>query len=115
MTASDNNNGIEAVQSTILAQMDMLPVVQRMTEAELLAAIAERVAALIKEGPDAFYRTMYRLDIPERSIRNLAAGEDVAIATAKLIYQRQIEKWKSRMEHRRSMTENPSDDPELRW
>ena len=85
---------------------------EMLSEEELLHLLAERVRQLIDEGPESFYQLMYRLDISERKLHAAAGSSDVADTIARLIYDRQIEKIKSRNKYRQS---KDNIDPDLKW
>lgn len=84
-----------------------------LSEKDVLKLLAERIAALVQQGPDAFYGLMYRLDIPEKKLHNLATSKDAAMQVARLIYDRQLQKARSREYYRN----NPlsTDEDELKW
>jgi hypothetical protein len=115
MTNTEESYGNHDIQLVLQQQLGMQPAAGVLSHAELLNAIAARVAELIKEGPEPFYRVMYRLDISESSIRQMGTEEDVAMATALLIYRRQLEKLESRIAHRKNMDNDSVSDPDLRW
>ena len=81
------------------------------TEAEILAALANRVTQLLVKDPERFYQIMYRLDISEKKVVNAVNGPEAAMAVAKLIFQRQWQKAASRAKHRA----DPDRDDELKW
>lgn len=89
-----------------------LSVSDDITEASLLDKLAERVMQLVNEGPDAFYRLMYRLDIPEKKLHGTAGHLDAAHRIARLIYDRQLQKIRSREYYKRT-GEIP--DADLKW
>jgi hypothetical protein len=76
------------------------------SERDLLAAIQDRVAFLLQNDPDLLMSYMYRLDIDEKKINavlNEGAGNDVVLALADLILQRQ----KQRLETRKKYAQKP--------
>lgn len=83
-----------------------------LSEEALLEMLTEKIAAIISLGPDPFYRLMYRLDISEKKIAELKGGADVSRKVAELVLKRQLEKIKSRLEHREK---NKDIDPDLQW
>jgi hypothetical protein len=89
-----------------------IQVPQKVSEEELLGLLAEKVAKVVQEGQDAFYSLMYRLDISERQLNRVAGTNDVAWKVARLIYERQLEKARSRVVNRQ---QRQDDDPELKW
>jgi DNA-binding CsgD family transcriptional regulator len=82
------------------------------SEEALLQQLSDKIAAIITQGPDPFYRLMYRLDISEKKIRELQGSTDVSRKVAALVLARQLEKIKSRREHREK---NNDIDPDLQW
>jgi hypothetical protein len=85
---------------------------ETISEEAILRLLAEKIVAIIERGPDAFYRLMYRLDISEKKLTAVLHDSDAAAKIARLIYDRQLEKVKSRHEHR---MKRQNDDPELQW
>lgn len=83
-----------------------------LTETDLLDKLAERVMQLVNEGPDAFYQLMYRLDIPERKLQGTAGHLDAAHRIARLIYERQLQKIRSREYYKRT---GDIPDADLKW
>lgn len=82
------------------------------SEEELLRLLAEKVALVVQEGQEAFYRLMYRLDINERALNRVAGTKDVAAKVARLIYERQLAKAQARRAYKQERDES---DPELKW
>ena len=82
------------------------------SEEVILHQLARRIVELIEEGPDHFVQLMYRLDISEKKLHGVLGEEDFAEQIARLIYDRQLQKIKSREMHRQV----PDDaDPDLKW
>lgn len=84
------------------------------TEAEILQALALRIAALVEKSPEAFFQLMYRLDIPESKLNATVQDADAAMHVARLIYNRQLQKIESRQKYRRDDTDHDA-DTDLRW
>ncbi len=82
------------------------------SEAALLHKIAERVTALIEKSTEEFLQLMYRLDISEHKLHGVMHEADFAHKIARLIYDRQMEKIKSREMYSAS---NKEEDPDLKW
>ncbi len=82
------------------------------SEEEILKRLAQRVTVLIEQGPETFFQLMYRLDISEKKLNGVMHEEYVAENIARLIYDRQLQKIKTR-ELFKSMNEEV--DPELKW
>ena len=83
-----------------------------LSEEAILKLLADRVVLILERGPDTFFQLMYRLDISEKKLNAILDDEDVAGKIARLIYDRQLQKIKSRMENKPTNTET---DPELKW
>jgi hypothetical protein len=105
---------IELLQNTATALKGEwgIQVPEFLTEEAILNMLTMRIADIIKQGPDTFYQLMYRLDISERKLHEISAREDAAAQIARLVYDRQLEKIKSRLQHRQSRSDN---DPDLAW
>ena len=84
-----------------------------LTEEEILQHLANRIVVLIERGPEAFFQLMYRLDISEKKLNSVLNEDDVAHKIARLIYDRQLQKIKSRQEFRK--TNLTKEDEELSW
>lgn len=111
MSSNMKDDVIDSAAVAIAKELG-IQVPQKMSEEELLRLLAEQVAKVVQEGQDAFYSLMYRLDISERQLNKVAGTDDVATKVAKLIYERQLEKARSRMVNRQ---QREDDDPELKW
>ncbi len=95
-----------------LQQQWALQLPENLSEEAILEKLTERVMQLVNEGPDAFFQLMYRLDIPEKKLMLVAGDVDAARKIARMIYDRQLQKVRSREYYRN----NPlNDDPDLKW
>jgi len=83
-----------------------------LSEEEILKRLAERIAAMTAKGPEAFFQLMYRLDISEQKLRHVMHEPDVDQKIARLIYDRQWEKIRSREYFRNHARDT---DPDLKW
>jgi hypothetical protein len=106
--------GIELLQNTAMAlhgewgiQMPDL-----ISEETILKLLTLRMADIIAQGPGTFYQLMYRLDISEKKLREISAADDAPARIARLVYDRQLEKMRSRLQHRQSRSDA---DPDLTW
>lgn len=81
------------------------------SEEAILEQLEQRVMYLIDKNPEAFFQLLYRLDVPEHKVTAVLYEQDAAMQIAKLIYQRQVQKIKSRELFRK---EN-SIDRDLEW
>lgn len=89
-----------------------LQVPEDMPEEELLRLLADRVATILQRGPEPFFQLMYRLDIPEKKLTAILHDDDAAQKIARLIYERQLQKMKSRREHKSGGNDG---DEDLKW
>lgn len=83
-----------------------------MPEEELLRLLADRVATILQSGPEPFFQLMYRLDIPEKKLSAILHEDDAPQKIARLIYDRQLQKMKSRQENKPG---NEEVDEDLKW
>jgi len=89
-----------------------LEATELISEEAILHLLALKIAEIINQGPGTFYQLMYRLDISERKLNELHGSENAAEKIARLIYDRQLEKVRSRQANK----QRPEDvDPELKW
>ena len=72
------------------------------SEETILSLLAQRIVVLIERGADTFYQLMYRLDISEKKLNAVLGEDDVPAHIARLIYDRQLQKIKSRAEHKKA-------------
>jgi hypothetical protein len=80
----------------------------------VLAAIELRLSQLVVFGPEPMWQLLYRLDVAEKPVIAALEHNENALGTiAQLIYDRQLEKARSRAAFRSGG--NPLDDDELRW
>jgi aspartate/glutamate racemase len=83
-----------------------------LSEEAILRLLAQRIVIVLERGAETFFQLMYRLDISEKKLNAVLADDDVPGKIARLIYDRQLQKIKSRHENR---MKTESDDPELKW
>jgi len=82
------------------------------SEAKILEQLELLLSELLQQKEQAFYQLMYRLDIPERKLMEaLSDREEGVRKVARIIYERQIEKAKSRKQN----SEDKDADPDLKW
>lgn len=81
------------------------------SEQEIIEKLALQVGVLAEKGPDGFFQLMYRLDIPEKQLVKAMVDKEVAKEIAGLIYNRQLQKLRSRAYYKRKNDE----DSDLRW
>jgi hypothetical protein len=88
----------------------MLP--DNISEEAILELLTARVVVILERGPETFFQLMYRLDISEKKLNAILDLENVAAKIARLIYDRQLQKIRSRLVNK--MTRE-TDDPDLQW
>ena len=67
---------------------------------------------LLEKQPESFFQLMYRLDIPERKLEESLTDRELGISrVANLVYERQLQKVRSREEN----STNKTADPDLEW
>ncbi len=81
------------------------------SEQEIIDKLALQVGVLAEKGPDAFFQLMYRLDIPEKKLTNAMVDKEAAVEIAKLIYNRQLQKVRSREFYKK----RHKNDDDLTW
>ncbi len=85
---------------------------QMLSEEAIISLLTEKILAIIQQGPNAFYRLMYRIDIPEKRLVKVLGNDDTAQQIARLVYNRQLEKITSRHRHRQQQNDI---DPDMKW
>jgi len=83
------------------------------TEEQIINLLADRLVDYLQKGPDAFFQLMYRLDIAEKKLYSVMSTKDAAQNIAKLIYERQLQKIRSREYYKNKNKKN--NDPEIGW
>lgn len=97
-----------------LAEDWELALTPTISEEEILQLLEEKVSAMLTRSPEVFFTLMYRLDIPEQKL--MSALEDPSTGVrmvAKLIFNRQVQKFESRKASRHS--DDDREDEELKW
>jgi len=82
------------------------------TEAELLELLAAKISYLVEKQRETFFQLMYRLDIPEKKLNAILGDMDAIDKIARLVYDRQLEKARSRQQHKAS---NDDIEENLKW
>ncbi len=83
-----------------------------LSEEAILRLLAARIVTILERGAETFFQLMYRLDISEKKLNAVLQDDDVPGKIARLVYDRQLQKVKSRHENK---VKNHDDDPELQW
>lgn len=103
---------VEALKA--LHQSFDLQLPDTISEAEILQQLEKRINVLLERSPEEFLQLLYRLDIPEHKVSSALGNNEAISVLAKLIYDRQLEKAKSRLYY--STKGKPSDlDDDLSW
>lgn len=84
-----------------------------LSEKEIITRLADKLVDYLQKGPDAFFQLMYRLDIAEKKLYSVMSTKDAAYNIAKLIYERQLQKIRSREFYKGK--NKKSNDPEIDW
>ncbi len=69
----------------------------------LLEAIRQRVSYLLDREPGLLFSYLYRLDVSEDKVGSIVSGinrEDPSLAVAQLIYDRQMQRMKTKIAYR---------------
>lgn len=84
------------------------------SEQELLLMLEKRLGQLLEKNPEEFFQLLYRIDIPEHRLKQVLEKEDALAQLAAMVYQRQLQKIKTRSELKNSFSIHP-DDKDLQW
>ena len=106
-----NRQLLQDVQNKLVQEAGIVPATT-LSEEAIVNALADRLAQIIEQGPDAFYRLMYRLDVSEKKIRAITGSDDVARKVARFVYDRQVQKVQSR---RDNTPPRPMGDDDMTW
>ena len=101
---------IQKELSSLAAKWE-LNIQEELTEEHVIAALAKRVEILLSRDVEGFFQSMYRLDISEKNLVNALEATNPPESIARLIWQRQWEKAKSRSE----FIVPPPTDADLKW
>ena len=86
-----------------IAKQYELVLPETVDEEKLLLLLEQKVIAWIQSGAEEFFQMLYRLDISEKKIKEVLHHEDIAKQIARLIYERQIQKYNSRLKNKTSV------------
>lgn len=95
-----------------IAKQYELVLPETVDEEMLLKILEQKVIEWIQYGAEEFFQMLYRLDISEKKIKEVLHHEDIAKQIAQLIYDRQIQKYTSRLQNKTTIEEQ---DKELLW
>jgi hypothetical protein len=75
--------------------------ISEVSEAEMILILSNRISEMLDSETDLLFSTLYRLDIYESKINTvLYSSEDTATGLARLVVERQKQKFKSRADHK---------------
>ena len=95
-----------------IAKQYELVLPETVDEEKLLKVLELKVIEWIQSGAEEFFQMLYRLDISEKKIKEVLHHEDIAKQIARLIYERQIQKYNSRLVNKARAEEK---DKDLLW
>lgn len=84
------------------------------SEEEIKLMLEKRLGQLLERNPEEFFQLLYRIDIPERSLQTVLQQEDALTVLAGMVYQRQLQKVKTRLFYK-SQNNDKTPDDELGW
>ena len=84
------------------------------SEAEILLLLERKLGYLLEREPEAFFQALYRIDIPEQQLNAVLQRNDALQELARMVYERQLEKVRSRNRYR-DYFNNTDADKELKW
>ncbi|MBW7914000.1 MAG: hypothetical protein H3C54_09975 [Taibaiella sp.] len=84
------------------------------SEEEVKFMLEKRLGQLLERNPEEFFQMLYRIDIPERSLQDVLQQPDALATLADIVYQRQLQKVKTRLFYKGNQQAQPGDD-ELKW
>ncbi len=101
-------------ETAVLLQRDWeLEIPETISEEQILTQLEYRVAKLLSGNPESFFQLMYRLDVSEKRLNEtIYTADRPSSAIARLIYDRQLQKIRSRAEFGGAPG---GEDDELRW
>lgn len=79
-----------------LAPFGMPDAEQLFTEAQVIDALALQIGRIIATDPEGFFQLMYRLDVAESKVDDALRDPEPALAVARQVYLRQLQKIRSR-------------------
>lgn len=83
-----------------------------LSEEEIVSHLAGKIKDLLQSHQGSFFQIMYRLDIEEKKLSAVIDDKDAAHKIAWLVYDRQLEKYRSRQQHKNN---NKPTDKDLEW
>lgn len=83
------------------------------SEQEILNALEIRIGQLLERNPEEFFQMLYMIDIPEHKLQAVLKEEDPLRSLALLVYNRQLQKVRSRLHYKTA--DNDEVDDDLKW
>ncbi len=108
---------METEQSALAASLKEklgLDLPDSFSEEEIILRLEKRLGLLLERNPEEFFQMLYRIDIPEHSLQGVLQLPDALATLAGMVYQRQLQKVKTRLFYKGSQQAQPGDD-ELKW
>ena len=88
-----------------------LNIPEGISEADIIALLTERVSYLLTRDMETFFQIMYRLDIAEGKLTQAFSSIDPPGNIAQLIWQRQLEKARSK----KTYLPPTAEEDDLKW
>lgn len=83
------------------------------SEEKILHALEVRLGQLLARNAEEFFQMLYTIDIPEHKLQAVLREEDPLASLARLVYNRQLQKVKSRLYYKAKTPDDVEDD--LKW
>jgi hypothetical protein len=100
------DESLRQTSALVKQDFDLTEADNAQSEADLLAALAERIAQMLETQPEYLFSMLYRMDVLEEKIRPVlapAAPEPANLGLARLVLERQ----KQRVATKRSVKTEP--------
>ncbi|WP_276132629.1 hypothetical protein [Polluticoccus soli] len=98
--------------SAVLKEELGLALPETISQDEIVQHLAKKIATLLKGNQETLFQIMYRLDVSEKKLNAVIREPDAAFKIAWLVYERQLEKYRSRQQHK-ATKKDP--DKDLEW
>lgn len=85
------------------------------SEEQLLLMLEKRLGQILETNPEGFFQLLYRIDIPEKQLQVVMQEPNALEVLSKMVYQRQLDKAKSRLKYKAATTPRNDVDDELKW
>ncbi|MCD6064834.1 MAG: hypothetical protein K0R82_2745 [Flavipsychrobacter sp.] len=107
-----STNPVPNEMSHVLKEELGLELPDTLPEEEILSHLAQKIAVLLRAGNGSFFQIMYRLDVSEKKLSAVIDDADAPYKIARLVYDRQLEKYRSRQQHKNVKKDI---DKDLEW